>query len=79
MVRDHHEKLRAAETEKREIRQKNKQGVWGDIRRVFNNTVKNLTFIEDTGKTVKSYSMDQSKSNVKSGFDGYQAVPKKRS
>ena len=50
-LRDH-EKLRAAETEKRETRQKNKQGFGGDIRRVFNNTVKNLTFcIEDTGKT----------------------------
>ena len=46
-----HEKLRAAETEKREMRQKNKQGFGGDIRRVFNNTVKNLTFcIEDNGK-----------------------------
>ena len=44
--------MRAAETEKRETRQKNKQGFGGDIRRVFNNTVKNLTFcIEDTGKT----------------------------
>ena len=50
-LRDH-EKLRVAETEKWEMRQKNKQGFGGDIRRVFNNTVKNSTFCtDDSGKT----------------------------
>ena len=43
-LRDH-EKLRVAEIEKTQMRLEEKQGFGGAIRRVFNNTVKNLTFL----------------------------------